>query len=211
LREGKRSTTWYAKYRGPLRGADGTVVIKQSEVKIGPAWTGNGRPPDGTYTRKTAQAWLDALLVDLRRGVGVPNAGAAATFADAAGAWYRSGCAVQAWKPATRRDYRSALSAHLGVDLDPVTGDVVEARRPFGDLRLVDVSAHAIETWRTAAMTPYTDEDGVERVKLTRRMAVKCVAIMHGIFAAARRPPFNLTSNAAADVKPLRELYDAAL
>ncbi len=209
LRQGKRTSTWYAKYRGPVRLADGSIVTKQTEVKIGAAWTGRGRPPDGAYTRKTAEAWLDALLVDLRRGIGIPSADAASTFADAASAWYRAGCTVQAWKPATRRDYRSALSAHLGVDLDPVSGEVVEARAPFGDLRLEEVTTHAIEAWRTSQMTPYKDEDGVERVKLTRRMAVKCVAVMHGILAAAAQPPFNLASNAAAGVKPLRERYDA--
>jgi hypothetical protein len=68
LREGKRRATWYAKYRGPARLADGSVVTKQTETKIGPAWTGNGRPPDGHFTRKMAQAWLDDKLVDLRRG-----------------------------------------------------------------------------------------------------------------------------------------------
>jgi integrase len=209
LREGKRTSTWYAKYRGPVRLADGSIVTKQTEAKIGPAWTERGRPPDGAYTRRTAEAWLNALLVDLRRGIGIPSADATSTFADAASTWYRSGCTVQAWKPATRRDYRSALSAHLGVDLDRVSGEVVEARAPFGDLRLEDITTHAIEAWRTAQMTPYKDEDGVERVKLTRRMAVKCVAVMHGILAAASQPPFNLGSNAAAGVKPLRERYDA--
>src|SRR5262249_48339194 len=157
LRQGKRTSTWYAKYRGPVRLADGSIVTKQTEAKIGPAWTGRGRPPDGAYTRKTAEAWLHALLVDLRRGIGIPSAGTASTFADAASAWYRSGCTVQAWKPATRRDYRSALSAHLGVDLDPATGEVVEARAPFGELRLEDLTTQAIEVWRTAQMTPYQD------------------------------------------------------
>jgi len=133
LREGKRGATWYAKYRGPVRLHDGRIAIKQTETRIGPAWTGTGRTPAGTYTRRTAQAWLDAKLTDLRRGIGITAVGDSATFADAAAEWYRHGCHEGAWKPSTRRDYRSALSAHLGVDLDPETGAVVAARAPFGD------------------------------------------------------------------------------
>jgi integrase len=209
LREGKRGATWYAKYRGPVRLPDGRIAIKQTETKIGPGSTGTGRPPAGTYTKKTAQAWLDALLVDLRRGVGIPSDGAGATFADAAAEWYRHGCHEGAWKPSTRRDYRSALSAHLGVDLDPETGAVVVARAPFGEMRLEDITTDTIERWRANAMTPYTDEKGVQRVKLPRRTAVKAIAILHGIFGRAQKPPFNLAVNPAARVEPLRARYDS--
>jgi integrase len=200
LREGTRGATWYAKYRGPFRLDDGRLVWKQAETKIGPAWKGNGRPASGTYTRKTAQAWLDAKLTDLRRGVGIPTAGNGATFADAAAEWYRWGCNERAWKPATRRDYRSALSAHLGVDLDPKTGALVAAREPFGDLRLENITTETIERWRANAMA-----EG----RLPRRTAVKVVAILHGIYARARKPPFNITTNPVADVEPLAAKYDA--
>ena len=209
LREGKRSATWYAKYRGPVRLPDGSITIKQTETRIGPAWTGTGRPPAGTYTRRTAQAWLDAKLTDLRRGIGIASIGDSVTFADAAAEWYRRGCYERAWKPATRRDYRSALRAHLGVDLDPVTGAVVATRPPFGDMRIEDITTDTIERWRASAMKPYRDENGVQRVKLPRRTAIKVVAILHGIFARARKPPFNLTNNPAADVEPLRDRYDS--
>ena len=119
--------------------------------KVGPAWAGSGRPPAGTYTRRTAQAWLEAKLTDRRRGVGIPAGGPGASFADAAAEWYRHGCHERAWKPATRRDYRSALSGHLGVDLDPA-GTLIEARPPFGDLQLDQITTEAIERWR--ASTP---------------------------------------------------------
>ena len=208
LREGKRGSTWYAKYRGPERLPDGRIVTKQTEAKIGHAWTGNGRPPEGTFTKKTAQAWLDEKLVDLRRGVSIPNSGSAARFADAASQWYCTGITVGSWKASTRRDYRSVLSAHLGVDLDITSGAVQAAREPFGDLPLAVITSDTIEAWRNREMTPYKDEKGVERVKLTRRNATKVVAIMHGIFAAARRPPYNHAVNPAADVTPLRDRYD---
>ncbi len=56
-------------------------------------------------------------------------------------------------------------------------------------------------------MIPYVDEKGVQRVKLPRRTAVKVVAILHGIFVRARKPPFNMATNPAADVEPLRVRY----
>src|SRR4051794_23386089 len=187
LREGKRGATWYAKYPGHVRLPDGRIAIKQTETRIGPAWTGTGRPAAGTYTRRTAQAWLDAKLTDLRRGIGIAIVGDSATFADAAAEWYRHGCHEGAWKPSTRRDYRSALSAHLGVDLGPETGGVVAERAPFGDMRLEDITTEMIERWRAGAMTPYIDAKGVQRVKLSRRTAIKLVAILHGIFVRARK------------------------
>lgn len=124
---------------------------KQFEKRIGSAWQGRGRPPAGAYTVKMAEAALDALVVDLRRGVGIPTAGTGATFADAAVEWYRWGCNERAWKPATRRDYRSALSAHLGVDLD-ADGQLVAVRAPFGDLPLERITTDVIERWRRNAM-----------------------------------------------------------
>jgi len=170
LREGKRGATWYAKYSGLVRLPDGHVAIKQTETRIGSAWTGTGRPPTGTYTRRSAQAWLDAKLTDLRRGIGIAAVGDSASFADAE--WYRHGCLEGAWKPSIRRDYRSALSVHLGVDLDPETGAVVAARAPFGDMPLEDITTDTIERWRAGALKPYADANGVQRVKLPRRTAV---------------------------------------
>lgn len=41
---------------------------RQVKKRLGPAFTGKGRPPSGHFTRKTAQVALDALLTDLRRG-----------------------------------------------------------------------------------------------------------------------------------------------
>jgi integrase len=209
LREGTRGATWYAKYRGPVRLPDGRLAIKQIETKIGAAWSGTGRTPAGMYTRRAAQAWLDAKLTDLRRGIGIAVVGDSATFADAAAEWYRHGCHERAWKPSTRRDYRSVLGAHFGVDLDAETGAVVEKRAPFGDMRLEDITTETIERWRANAMTPYIDDKGVQRVKLRRRTAIKAVAMLHGIFVRARKPPFNHSSNPAADVEPLRVRYDA--
>jgi integrase len=198
-RTGKRGSVWYAKYRGPVRQPDGTVALKQIEKKIGPAWIGKGRPADGTFTKKTAQAWLDAKLTDLRRSVAIPTAGPGATFAEAAAAWFTIGLTERDWKPATRRDYRSALSVHLGVDVDLKSGELVEAREPFGDVPLEQIPTNAIVQWRRRATS-----DGT----LTPRMAVKIVAMMHSIFSEARTEPFNMAVNPVANVSPIKVRYN---
>src|SRR3954462_9575775 len=104
-RDGARRATWYAKYRLP----DGRQVQK----RIGPAWTERGRPPAGYFTKRTAEAWLRAVLDDARRETlpglvptGAPFAGAAAEFLGDAEV-------DRAIKPATVTDYRSIISAHL--------------------------------------------------------------------------------------------------
>ena len=56
----RRGPQWYAKYRLP----DG----RQVQRRIGPAWTGRGRPAAGWFTKRSAQAWLDDLLIQARRG-----------------------------------------------------------------------------------------------------------------------------------------------
>ena len=58
--EGRRGPVWRALYRLP----DGRRVHKT----IGPAWTQRGRPAAGTFTKRTAEAWLRDVLDDARRG-----------------------------------------------------------------------------------------------------------------------------------------------
>src|SRR5437899_2039255 len=78
----RKGVVWYWRIRLP----DG----HEERKAIGPEWTGGGRTPDGYFTKRTAQAALDARLTDLRRGVGLPTR-TAATFRDAAEEWYRHG------------------------------------------------------------------------------------------------------------------------
>ena len=74
--ERARGLAWYAKYRLP----DGRQVQK----KLGPAWTGRGRPSAGYFTKRLAEDWLRGVLEQARRGTlpGLVRTGA--TFADAA-------------------------------------------------------------------------------------------------------------------------------
>jgi integrase len=74
--EQKRGPVWYAKYRLP----DG----RQVQRRIGPAWTERGHPPAGYLTRRTAEAWLDELLGEARRGTLPGMVQTGATSADAA-------------------------------------------------------------------------------------------------------------------------------
>ena len=100
----KRGDQWYAKYRRP----DG----RQVERKLGPAWTGNGRPPAGYYTARTAEEALQAILTDLRRGVGGSD-GTRATFADAATEYLRFVEHVRQVGAVTVKDYRGVIDRYL--------------------------------------------------------------------------------------------------
>jgi integrase len=177
----RKGVVWYWRVRLP----DGSEERKA----IGPEWDGPGRPPDGYFTKRTAQAALDARLTDLRRGLGLPTK-TAVTFRDAAESWFTHGENDRDWKPSTRRDYRSALDRHLLPE--------------FGDKRLTEIDATMIETWRKRLL------EGTEADprKLGRRQAVKLVSIMHGIYQRARRV-YKLPTlpNPAAEVEPLRVRY----
>src|SRR5438105_1236191 len=94
LKQREKGPVWYWKLRLPHGG--------EERRAIGPQWTGKGRPPEGYYTKRTAEAALEARLTDLRRGIGIPVR-SGATFRDAAEAWYEHGKTERDWKPSTRR------------------------------------------------------------------------------------------------------------
>ncbi len=73
---------WYAKYRLP----DG----RQVQRKIGPAWTGRGRPAAGFFTKRTAEDWLREALDQARAGVLAEQTRTGVTFAQAAREWLRA-------------------------------------------------------------------------------------------------------------------------
>ena len=104
LVERKRGDQWYVRHRRP----DG----RQIERKLGPAWTGNGRPLAGYYTRRTAEEALQGILTDLRRGVGGSD-GTGATFADAAAEYLRYVEHVRQVGAVTVRDYRGVVDGYL--------------------------------------------------------------------------------------------------
>ncbi len=163
--ERARGPVWYAKYRLP----DGRQVQK----KLGPAWTGRGRPAAGYFTKRLAEDWLRSVLEEARRGMlpGLVRTGA--TFADAAAEYLRYIEHERGRKPSTVRGYRSSIKAHL--------------LPAFGPMPVEDVTTTAIESWVAAF-------DGSAR---TRN---KLLIQLHGILGRARRV-YGLPANAAADVE----------
>lgn len=192
LYEGKRGATWYLKARRPVRLPDGQVVSRQQNIRLGTAWVPGRsarRPrPDGFLTERAARAERERVLTEIRQAAIIDASPRVVTVADAAEAWFAWGEHEKGWKPATRRDYRSALNVHL-IGTDEVPG-------PFRHVPVSQVTAAMIEEWRSKALA-----DG-----LPRRTAIKLLAILHGIFERARRR-YGLPSNPVADVEKLRERY----
>jgi integrase len=176
-RAGKRGAVWYAKYRLP----DG----RQAQKRLGPAHAGNGRPPAGYYTKRTAEAALEALKTDARRGVLPEAAGrTGATFRDAFNEWLRYSEQERQVKRSTLAEYRSAVEAHL-----------IPA---FGDLALEDVTTQRIERWKSQMIA-----DGRVSVRTLRKLLTN----LHGIMERARRV-WHLRENPVADVERPRDRND---
>jgi hypothetical protein len=57
--------------------------------KIGPAWTSRGRPADGYFTKRKAEAWLRDVLDQARRGTLPGLVRTRVKFAEAADEWLR--------------------------------------------------------------------------------------------------------------------------
>src|SRR5438046_444833 len=103
LKRGKRGDSWYLHARLP----------HEVRRKIGPAWKREGRPEAGHFTRKTAQAALDAILTDARRGEYPAGVRSGATVADACAEWLRHREQERALKPSTLDGYRTTVRAHI--------------------------------------------------------------------------------------------------
>jgi integrase len=168
--ERARGPVWYAKYRLP----DGRQVQK----KIGPAWTGRGRPASGYYTKRLAEDWLREVLEDARRGTlpGLVRSGA--TFADAAAEFLRYAEQDRGCKPSTLRDYRSNLEAHL--------------LPTFGATELESISPAAIDAWRGSL------------AGLSSRTKNKLLVVMGGVMRRAQHV-WGLASNPVASVEKHRQ------
>jgi integrase len=159
-----RGPAWYAKYRLP----DGRQVQK----KLGPAWTSRGRPPAGYFTKRQAEAWLDDILAQARRGDLPGMVVTGATVADAAAEWLRYVEHDRACKASTLSDYR--LTAR-------------RITRDLGDVRLEDVTPELLERWKGTLTS-------------SNRTVAKYLVILHGIFRRAMRV-WGLPRNPAAEVE----------
>jgi integrase len=162
--ERKRGPSWYAKYRLP----DGRQVQK----KIGPAWTGRGRPGAGYFTKRLAEAWLDDVLAQARRAELPGMVRTEATVADAAAEWLHYVEHDRACKPSTVTDYRHTVERLL---------------RDLGSLPLEDVTPEHLERWKGT-------------LSVSNRTVAKYLVILHGIFKRAMKV-WGLPRNPAASVE----------
>ena len=152
----KRGDQWYIQARLP----DGQQIQK----RLGPAWSGNGRPPAGYFTKRTAQTALRQFLTDADRGVlpEIGRRGDAVTVEDAANEWLRYVEHERTVKPATLADYKSAVKTHI-----------IPA---FGDRRIEQVTKRSVETWQTQ----------LAGGNLSPRTRNKLLTILGGIFGRAQ-------------------------
>jgi integrase len=176
LYEGKRRHTWCAKWRDQSG---------QHEKTLGRAWTGKGAPPPGFLRRRDAQALLEELLVDARRGQ-LRQERTGVTFADVAEEWFERCRFERDWSASTQVDYRSVLDAHLLPE--------------FGPQRIEAITSEQIKHWRNELA-----EDGARG----RHTVNKIVTQLHAVFQHAV-DHHGLLANPVAKVKRLRESYDAA-
>ena len=93
-------------------------------------------PPDGWFTKRTAEARLRELLDAARRGELPGQLRTGATFGDAAAEWLRFIEEDRERKPSTLVDYRSTLNAHLLPGL--------------GERPLESIEPSDIEEWRAS-------------------------------------------------------------
>jgi integrase len=167
-RDGRRGAVWYAKYRLP----DG----RQVQQRIGPAFTGRGRPANGTFTERTARAALDRLLDAAEEGTLPAQRRHLPSFAEAAAEWLRYVAEDHAVKPSTLRAYRSSVNGHF----NPA----------FGQRRVDTITDRDLERWR----------NGLE---VSPRTKNKLLTELYGIFKRAQKA-YGLQSNPAALVEKLK-------
>lgn len=145
---------------------------RQVQKKLGPAWSGRGRPPAGFFTKRLAEAWLDDVLAQARRAELPGMVRTGATVADAAAEWLRYVEHDRACKPSTLTDYRHTAARLI---------------RDLGDQRLEDVTPDGLERWK-ATLT------------VSNRTVAKYIVILHGIFKRAMKV-WGLPRNPAAEVE----------
>jgi integrase len=132
---------------------------------------GDGRAA-GTFTKRTAQAWLDDVLAAARRRELPGMVRTGATVADAVAEWLRYAEHDRAVKPSTLTDYR-----HTGSRI----------ARDLGEMRLEEVTTEVLERWR-ATLTS------------SNRTVAKHLVVLHGIFRRAMKV-WGRPSNPAATVE----------
>jgi integrase len=151
----------------------------QHQRVLGKVWDGRGKPAAGYLTKRGAQAALDEILADARRGqvVGPVRPRGGVTFAEAAQEWLRYVEHDRKRRPSTVRDYKIVVDKVLVPAL--------------GEAPLESITSAHIDAFRAAL---------VDEGRLSPRTVNKYLALIHGILKRAQRV-YGLSANAAAGVE----------
>jgi integrase len=136
------------------------------------------------WSREAAELWL--AQSNAKRIQGGFRAPVNASLGDALDEWLRYVEQERRVKPSTRREYGSAVEAHL--------------RPAFGHLRLRDLTPAHVEEWKARLLAS----------GLSPRTVNKLLTNLHGVLERARRR-YALGSNPVDDVERLPERYNGDL
>lgn len=169
-RQRKRGPVWYAKWR---------VNGRQHKKLIGPVWTERGRPPQGVYTRKMAEAALQAILTDARRGAyDDPITGPGMTLKAACEAWLTYVEHDKGRASTTVGDYRRTCRNHFW----PAFGE---------DTTVQKISKRDVERFRARLLN---------ESQMTRASIHKVLVLLHGCMKYAKRQGW-IQANPCEDVE----------
>jgi len=135
------------------------------------------RPAAGYHTRRTAQAWLEEVLAQARRGELPGMVRTGATFDDVVAEYMRWLKHDRQRKPSTLRDYGSIIKAHL--------------LPAFADRRLEDITTEQVERWSAQLAA---------RGTMNNRTRLKILTVLHGVMKRAKRV-WKLPRNPVSDVE----------
>jgi len=171
LRRRKRGDKWYLRYR---------VGDRRFNRLLGPAWMERGRPPNGYFTKRSANEVLQALLTDARRGA-LPHADPSTgdqTYGDACWEYLRYIEREKRRSSSTVRDYSNAIRTRLL----PAFGQ----KTPVRSITTEDIDAYR--------------EQLLEEGKLSLRTIQKLLVMNYSILKRAKRKKW-IPSNPAEDAE----------
>jgi integrase len=195
VREQKSGPVYFAKWRDSTR----TQVMR----RIGPAWIERhgsewrkrrGACPADAYVPNAAairmRELIDAREAELAEATADRRAGVsnrrAATFEEVAWAWHEHGRVVSGWKPATVRDRRSTLQAHL--------------LPAFGERPVRELTRDEVRHWWRTLHDPRRNGG-----RLSDRNANKLLAELRSILNWAAED-YRLSENVANGIRKHKEL-----
>jgi integrase len=169
----KRGDQWYAKWRD--------LTGKQHQRSLGLVWTGKGRPPAGSLTRKMADDLLRGILVDAGRATVDATGRPVVTLKTACAAWLQAVEHEEQREPSTVRDYEGIVRVYLLPEFGAATP-------------ITSIDEDRIDQWRVRLL-----EEG----RLSRRTIQKAMTALHSVYQHARGKRW-VDRNPVAGVKKVR-------